>query len=99
VYPALVRLIRGYCIPTARILSSQPRPAISRHERHAASSWESSAVNPTMRPGGAMRTRAEIEREIASKRRERELYVSPQGVAKCHAEIDELLDEWEAEPA
>jgi hypothetical protein len=43
-----------------------------------------------------MRTRAEIEREIASKRRERELYVSPQGVAKCHAEMDVLLDEWEA---
>lgn len=39
------------------------------------------------------RTRAEIEREIAGKRRERLLYVSEQGVAKCHAEIEALLDE------
>jgi hypothetical protein len=45
----------------------------------------------------ATRTRAEIERDILNKRRERELYVSPQGVAKCHAEMDALLDEWEAE--
>jgi hypothetical protein len=45
----------------------------------------------------ATRTRAEIERDILSKRRERELYVSPQGVAKCHAEMNALLDEWEAE--
>ena len=44
----------------------------------------------------AVRTRAEIEREITGKRRERELYVSPQGVAKCHAEMDELLAEWVA---
>lgn len=42
-----------------------------------------------------MTTRTEVEQRIASKRRERELYVSPHGVAKCHAEIDSLLDEWE----
>jgi hypothetical protein len=41
------------------------------------------------------RTRAEIEQEIAGKRRERELYVSAQGVGKCHSEIDALLEEWE----
>jgi hypothetical protein len=41
------------------------------------------------------RTRVDIEREIASKRRERELYVSPQGVDQCHAEIDALITEWE----
>ena len=46
----------------------------------------------------ALRTRAEIEREIASKRAERLLYVSPQGVAKCHAQIDALLDEWMSTP-
>ena len=46
------------------------------------------------------RTRAEIERDIAAKRRERRLYVSPHGVAGIHAEIDRLLEEWEqAEPA
>jgi len=44
----------------------------------------------------AVRTRAEIEREIASKRRERLLYVSPEGVGKIHAEMDRLLVEWEA---
>ena len=43
-----------------------------------------------------VRTRADIEREIASKRRERELYVSDEGVAKCHAELDRLLEEWES---
>ena len=43
----------------------------------------------------ATRTRAEIEAEIRSKRKERDLYVSPQGVAKVHAEIDALLREWE----
>lgn len=43
-----------------------------------------------------MVTRADIERDLASKRRERELYVSPEGVAKCHAEMDRLLEEWEA---
>lgn len=42
------------------------------------------------------RTRAEIEREIAGKRRERLLYVSEQGVAKCHQQLDELLSEWES---
>lgn len=42
-----------------------------------------------------MRTRAEIERDLAAKRRERMLYVSPHGVAGCHAEIDRLLEEWE----
>jgi hypothetical protein len=41
------------------------------------------------------RTRADIEAEIASKRRERELYVSAQGVGKIHGEIDALLEEWE----
>lgn len=45
------------------------------------------------------RTRADIERDIRSKRRERELYVSPQGVAQCHAALDELLTEWEQVPA
>lgn len=45
------------------------------------------------------RTRADIEADIASKRRERELYVSPEGVAKCHAAIDALITEWEATPA
>lgn len=44
----------------------------------------------------APRTRADIERDIASKRRERELYVSAQGVGKCHAEMDRLLEEWES---
>ena len=44
----------------------------------------------------APRTRAQIEADIASKRRERLLYVSPQGVSKCHAEIDRLLDELDA---
>lgn len=47
----------------------------------------------------ATRTRAEIERDIASKRRERLLYVSPAGVAKCHAELDVLLTEWDEAPA
>lgn len=42
-----------------------------------------------------VRTRADIELEIRRKRAERELYVSPQGVAKCHAELDALLEEWE----
>ena len=42
-----------------------------------------------------VRTRADIERDLASKRRERLLYVSPEGVAKCHAEMDRLLEEWE----
>lgn len=42
-----------------------------------------------------VRTREDIERDLLSKRRERALYVSPQGVAKCHAELDRLLDEWE----
>lgn len=42
-----------------------------------------------------VRTRAEIERDIASTRRERELYVSPGGVAKIHAKLDALLVEWE----
>jgi hypothetical protein len=46
----------------------------------------------------ATRTRAEIERDIASKRRERELYVSPQGVGKVHGEIDALLDELDSLP-
>jgi hypothetical protein len=48
-----------------------------------------------------MRSRADIERDLTSQRRERLLYVSPQGVAKCHALIDSLLDEWEqaSEPA
>lgn len=41
-----------------------------------------------------MRLRADIEAEIASKRRERELYVSAQGVGKIHGEIDALLEEW-----
>jgi hypothetical protein len=45
-----------------------------------------------------VRTRADIEADIASKRRERELYVSPEGVAKCHAEIDRLLDERDRTP-
>jgi len=43
----------------------------------------------------AIRTRADIERDIASKRRERELYVSPHGVEQCHAQLDALLTEWE----
>ena len=41
------------------------------------------------------RTRADIEAEIVRKRRERELYVSPEGVGKIHGEIDALLVEWE----
>ena len=47
----------------------------------------------------ATRTRADIEAEIRSKRKERDLYVSPQGVAKVHAEIDALLDERDRTPA
>ena len=42
----------------------------------------------------AARDRDQIEREIVSKRRERELYVSDEGVGKIHGEINELLDEW-----
>lgn len=41
------------------------------------------------------RTRAEIEQDIRSKRAERELYVSPDGVAKIHEAINELLTEWQ----
>ena len=41
------------------------------------------------------RTRAAVEADIASKRRERDLYVSPEGVEQCHRQIDALLDEWE----
>ncbi|HXJ63325.1 MAG TPA: hypothetical protein VNN79_06185 [Actinomycetota bacterium] len=43
-----------------------------------------------------MRTRAQIEADITAKRRERELYVSPDGVRKIHAQLDRLLEEWEA---
>lgn len=41
------------------------------------------------------RTRADIEAEIVRKRRDRELYVSAEGVGKIHGEIDRLLVEWE----
>jgi len=43
-----------------------------------------------------MRTKAEIERDLTAKRRERELYVTPGGVSTIHAQIDTLLEEWEA---
>lgn len=46
--------------------------------------------------GLAVRTREAIEADITSKRRERELYVSAEGVRKCHAAIDVLLEEWES---
>ena len=42
-----------------------------------------------------MRTRAEIERDIAAKRKERLLYVSPDGVKGIHDAINALLTEWE----
>lgn len=51
----------------------------------------SHAVTTTAPP----RTRAEIERDIASKRAERRMYVSPGGVAKVHGELDVLLTEWD----
>ena len=43
----------------------------------------------------AARDRDQIEREIVSKRRERELYVSPEGVGRIHGQLDELLTEWQ----
>ena len=39
--------------------------------------------------------RTEVEALLVSKRRERALYVSEHGVSKVHAEIDQLLTEWE----
>ena len=43
----------------------------------------------------AARDRDQIEREIVSKRRERELYVSPEGVGRIHGQLDALLTEWQ----
>jgi hypothetical protein len=49
----------------------------------------------TVMAGTETTPRAEIERQIRAKRRERELYVSAEGVARIHAELDVLLGEWE----
>ena len=41
-----------------------------------------------------VRTRADIERDLASKRAERELYVTPEVRLVIDAQIDAFLDEW-----
>ena len=68
---------------------------------HAGRSTPTSGVERALISSGVTmsRPRAEVEQSLIAKRRERVLYVSPDGVTKVHAELDRLLDEWEVADA